>query len=432
MEKCVQTLSSEVLCRDSLIRKLYSYLNPKEDAFSSIFVFGHTGTGKSLLIQKLLEYLGFRFSIINCVEHTNGKSMFEKILLDLSGEQLSRENGYKITKKSDNVLDFVNHLRNISKSVGRMVIVFKKPERIRDMDNNTWLAMLKLKEITGNLDVVTIFTSNLVMEKFIPQCGAPYPFLVHFPQYTQDEMQKILMYYRPQNYEDDFYARYLDLFLRTFYRFCRDLNELRYMAKKNFVEFVKPIEKGLTTKHDWSALWKNVQGYFKKNLEVLYLKLSNDDFARQDPLSIEIESTKKLATSYELPYYAKYLLIASFLASYNPTKEDKRLFVKEGPRAKKSRRKAIVKPKNSGPGSFLLNRMLAIFACIIEEKVDISATLMSQIQTMCQLGLLDLVGDANNIDEPKYRCCVGKEFIEALSKNVEFELKHYLYDRMHD
>ena len=33
-------------------------------------------------------------------------------------------------------------------------------------------------------------------------------------------------------------------------------------------------------------------------------------------------------TNLELPYYSKYLLIAAYLASYNPTKMDKRLFAK--------------------------------------------------------------------------------------------------------
>lgn len=32
--------------------------------------------------------------------------------------------------------------------------------------------------------------------------------------------------------------------------------------------------------------------------------------------------------SIELPYFSKYLLIASYLASYNPAKSDKKFFVK--------------------------------------------------------------------------------------------------------
>lgn len=33
-------------------------------------------------------------------------------------------------------------------------------------------------------------------------------------------------------------------------------------------------------------------------------------------------------THIELPYYSKFLLIAAYLASYNPARTDKRFFVK--------------------------------------------------------------------------------------------------------
>ena len=44
--------------------------------------------------------------------------------------------------------------------------------------------------------------------------------------------------------------------------------------------------------------------------------------------AITNQSVRSLVETLELPYYAKYLLVAAFLASYNSAKEDKRLFVK--------------------------------------------------------------------------------------------------------
>ena len=49
----------------------------------------------------------------------------------------------------------------------------------------------------------------------------------------------------------------------------------------------------------------------------------------------------------ELPYYAKYLLIAAYLASYNPAHTDKRFFTKQGRRGLSSRAKAAAKAKKS-------------------------------------------------------------------------------------
>jgi len=48
------------------------------------------------------------------------------------------------------------------------------------------------------------------------------------------------------------------------------------------------------------------------------------------------------AVRHELPYYAKMLLIAAFLASYNPSKDDTRIF---------SRDAGVKKKKRTGPKS---------------------------------------------------------------------------------
>ena len=102
-----------------------------------------------------------------------------------------------------------------------------------------------------------------------------------------------------------------------------------------------------------------------------------------------LSSSAKFALSFELPYYAKYLIIAAFLASYNSPKEDKKLFVKLSGRTKKR------VPKNSknsqakisslvmGPRQFDLERLLAIFYSIIEEKPHISVNLLTQVCSLC-------------------------------------------------
>lgn len=65
----------------------------------------------------------------------------------------------------------------------------------------------------------------------------------------------------------------------------------------------------------------------------------------------------------ELPYYAKYLLIAAYLASYNPAHTDKRFFTKQGRRGLSSRAKAAAKAKKSNTQltGENLNRAEALF-----------------------------------------------------------------------
>ena len=49
----------------------------------------------------------------------------------------------------------------------------------------------------------------------------------------------------------------------------------------------------------------------------------------------------------ELPFYAKYLLLSAYLASYNPAHTDRRFFTKQGRRGLSNRAKAAAKKKKS-------------------------------------------------------------------------------------
>ena len=74
----------------------------------------------------------------------------------------------------------------------------------------------------------------------------------------------------------------------------------------------------------------------------------------------------------ELPYYTKYLLIAAFVASYNPPRLDQRFFTRGG----EGRSKKVNSMNNGskmrqqllGPKAFGVERMLAIFFHMIEDK----------------------------------------------------------------
>lgn len=87
--------------------------------------------------------------------------------------------------------------------------------------------------------------------------------------------------------------------------------------------------------------------------------------------------------AFDLPYYAKYFLIAAYLASYNSPKHDRRLFVKNHGKQRKQARKGMAKTQVSellGPKVFSLDRLLAIFYAIMEEKASLTVYLISQVR----------------------------------------------------
>ncbi|KAF2346899.1 Origin recognition complex subunit 5 [Trinorchestia longiramus] len=138
------------------------------------------------------------------------------------------------------------------------------------------------------------------------------------------------------------------------------------------------------------------------------------------------------AAKVELPFYSKYLLIAAYLASYNPAKSDRRFFLKHHGKQKKTQ--AMMKAKErscsqlTGPKQFPLDRLLAIFYSISECKQAPTAALMMQLSTLVSLRLVVQVGADEAIDAPKFKCAVGLHFIRQIARTVDFDVVHYLYD----
>lgn len=65
-------------------------------------------------------------------------------------------------------------------------------------------------------------------------------------------------------------------------------------------------------------LWKHIEPYFRTVMSRIYLRESS--LSDRDGIAA--------SSLTELPYHSKYLLLASFLASYNPSRVDRRFFSK--------------------------------------------------------------------------------------------------------
>ncbi|KAL0131805.1 hypothetical protein PUN28_002986 [Cardiocondyla obscurior] len=436
MERYLKKIAkkNKILCREKIIMQLYSLIGTADEPMpESIFVYGHMATGKSLIIQSLLNYLKYNVSYINCIEHLGSRHIFNYILDDLA-ESTRDLSDVQLKCNCDNIMDFISVLKKIFHYDKRpIVLVFDKCYKIKHFDATFLPAILRLKELSG-INVCTILISDIAWDKYNGKIGALKPIKIYFPQYTKDEMAELLLLDKPANCNTDFYKNYLNLFLSVFFRFCRDFNELRYMAKINFIKYVEPVESKRIEPDNVAALWRNISATLRSNLEIIYLRVSTGDFLQPNhEISREIESTTKLALSFELPFYAKYMLIAGYLASHNPAKYDKHIFMKQSSKRRKKLR-SVKKTENDLQKKsrvFTISRMLAIFCAILNEKVDINANLLAQISTMCQLGLLSIAGDnVTQLDETKFKCCASHDFIIVVAKTIGFDIKHYLSTNM--
>lgn len=422
------TLNKDFPCRSKQIDLLYNIFDQSTTPVpSSIFVYGDAATGKTSVVKRLLSLTAAHYAIVNCIECYTARLLLEPILNSLFGYKFSKEAG---TEKCENLMVFVNQLK-IAANKGvfkkrHCIIVLDSCEYLLELGEHYLMAFSRLQELTSLRNLCVIFISQIVPEKFNPECSY---INIPFPQYSKSELMNILILNKPESHSEEFYKTYLGMFLSVFLGATRDLNELRHLAAVNFPKFSAPMDCGSVKPDDVSSLWRNIAPHLRTSLHNVYLGTNvgyEQDESQVMIQSNDIQSSQFLAL--DLPYYAKYFLIAAYLASYNSQRDDKRLFVKNHGKQKKR----IVQNKQKensmygllGPKPFSLDRLLAIFYAIMEEKASLTANLLSQISSLVELRLLIKLGDG--LDKPKYKCNVGLDCVQTIARTVGFNIRKYL------
>ncbi|XP_054609267.1 origin recognition complex subunit 5 [Dunckerocampus dactyliophorus] len=431
-EERLQRVAEQVPCRALQAGLLLSLMGePQQYSFPSIFIYGHRASGKSHVVNILLKELELPHANISCVECISIALLFEHVLLTFFGRDAAAT-----LPRSPSLSDFVRiykQHRSPSTATETRYIVLEKAELLRDMDANLLPALLRLQELVED-NVSIILLSEIAWDTFRPSTGCFEPLLLHFPDYSKAELHQILSQDRHPSYSVEFYSSYINILLGVFYAVCRDLRELRHLAALNFSKFCEPLDEGKVKESDTHKLWRNIEPHLKKAMQTVYLREVSS--LQWEKMQVEAEDgpVRGLSahTHVELPYYSKFLLIAAYLASYNPARTDKRFFVKHHGKIRKAKNFLKKNEKTSnhllGPKPFPLDRLLAIFYSVVDSRVAPTASIFSQISSLVTLQLLTQVSHDDQLDAPKYKCAVSMDFICAISRTVNFDIVKYLYD----
>ncbi|KAJ6666352.1 hypothetical protein lerEdw1_000625 [Lerista edwardsae] len=177
------------------------------------------------------------------------------------------------------------------------------------------------------------------------------------------------------------------------------------MAALNFSKYCEPVVQGAANERDTRRLWKNIESHLKKAMQTIYLReISSSQWEQLQQADGEPGQLKGLSAHahVELPYYSKFLLIAAYLASYNPARTDKRFFVKHHGKIRKinfqKKHEKEVQLKINlflqtsnhllGPKAFPLDRLLAILYSIVDKRVAPTANIFCQVcgSLLCSSG----------------------------------------------
>jgi len=440
-------MTGSPVCRDSQLSLLSLYLGLEDDesqAAECLVVQGVEGTGKTLTLAYLLAQHKptVTSAFVDCIEAYQPKLLYQSII-----DQLGLADDIDV--KCDNVSDFIRIIGERVK--GKAVIVLENAERLRE-DISLLSVMTRLQEVT-NCNICTILETRLDWSKLRPPGDILSPIRIHFPQYSREELTRLVGAFLESDpalkteKENVFRLQYSGLVLSVFYSVTRSLTELLHIARLNYQLYQQPVLSGLCSSSDSKKLWTNIEPHLKTYLSTIHLR----EVASKQMSSLEqekniledvpegIQSLSSIGPSIsnvnritiELPFYSKFLLIAAFLASYNPAKSDKRFFVKHHGKQRKTassiRTKEKLNSQLTGPKPFPLERLLAIFYNIVEEQVNPTANIYSQVSSLVRLQLVTAVG-LEMMDQPKYKCNVSMDFIRTIAKTLQFDVYKYLYD----
>ncbi|GAA6221087.1 origin recognition complex subunit 5 isoform X3 [Lates japonicus] len=432
-EERLQRVAEQLPCREVQAGLLLSLMGqPQQYSYPSIFIYGHRASGKSHVMHVLLKELELPHATVSCVECVSVALLFEQVLLSFFGCDAA-----SLLPHSPSLSDFVRiYKQQCSQSPAKQTryIVMEKAELLRDTDANLLPALLRLQELVED-NITVILLSEIAWDKFRPNTGCFEPLLLHFPDYSKGELQQILSQDRHPSYSAELYSSYINILLGVFYSVCRDLRELHHLAALNFSKFCEPLAEGKVKETDTHKLWRNIEPHLKKAMQTVYLR-EVSSLQWEQMQQMEEKETGALRglsahTHVELPYYSKFLLIAAYLASYNPARTDKRFFLKHHGKIRKTNfLKKNEKTSNHllGPKPFPLDRLLAIFYSVVDSRVAPTASIFSQISSLVTLQLLTQVSHDDQLDAPKYKCAVSMDFICAISRTVNFDIVKYLYD----
>ena len=230
----------------------------------------------------------------------------------------------------------------------------------------------------------------------------------------------------------------------------RNVVDFRRTCEKLWSSFVKPIRDGTFGTRDFSKLMVRNRTLFQAEVALIegiipvpFTENKKNTIACKASFLVLLSSLlihRQIATdSHELPYYTKYLLLAAYLASFNPSRQDQIFFMKSSD--KKRRKKGggtaggrpakhrKIQRKLLGPQPFVLERMLAIFHAIVPHNLPSgTADIMTQIATLASLRLLLKTPTTADVLDAgtKWRVNASYEYIKRLAKEVRFDVESYL------
>uniref|UniRef100_A0A2N9HC74 Orc1-like AAA ATPase domain-containing protein n=1 Tax=Fagus sylvatica TaxID=28930 RepID=A0A2N9HC74_FAGSY len=447
------------------ILELVRLLGTSNSPMLPLFMYGGASSGKTSIILQMFRHLNRPFVYSSCRSCYSPRILFESVLNQLLLHRKNAANGYSSAKRCERPSDFVNFLRE---ALSNVINNFK--------GNPRKLGTKKLMPEVG-----LIFVSNTSPDTYYSNMGYMDPIPVHFPDYTEDDLCQIFLRNQANR---KLYSSFLDVVLRPFCRITRRVDELSTAFSPLFEKYGEPLSdlgvvpneetkrrlfSDLGVVHEETKRRLFSQPHIAPSLnEVFKVSSQSSPEAQSNKETKKKSSRRKLGVCEEIDELdfhmstsAKYLLISAFLASRNPATLDASLFDSMGgfdsrKRKRKPSQKSLEHKETAeqellmkGPGTFPLERLLAIFQCltsVAEGSIDeeeqgneglgvqggdggLMSDVLLQLSSLCNANFIIKGGSCPLEGSTRYRSTVCEDMALKVARSLKFPLSKYLYRR---
>ncbi|KNE66084.1 hypothetical protein AMAG_10344 [Allomyces macrogynus ATCC 38327] len=409
-----------------------------------IVVHGAASTGKTAVLTAAHAAYNvarpFHAAFVSCETAITPKLLLTKIIQQWTD---SARPDRVAVPRADSLCGFVTAARVVipSGAMARHVMIIDDADQLLGWGSEIIQFLLRVAELTCR-PIVPILVTKSDWRQFTPLFPA---LVVEFPPYSKEEVCSILLESAPaadpvddangegenEAVADPFpvYQLLAEMLFDTMRQCCNNLEEIRYVTNHVFALARTLIADGtVDVKYP-----HRVMNHVKDDVKHLTMQL----YSGHSSAPMTSEKDDKL--NLELPTTTKFLLIAAYLASYNPTTLDRHFFTKGRDTSQVKRRKVDASGKKVagagpvrqqllGPKTFPLERMLAIFHSIADDQVENNMDIHHQVATLISLRYLTRVSAADAIDNYRCKCNVSFEIVQQIAKSLRFELSECLHD----
>ncbi|TIA90293.1 hypothetical protein E3P99_01645 [Wallemia hederae] len=352
----------------------------------------------------------------------------------------------------ERVIDALSTFRG---DFNKRFIVISSAHKLKHYDN-LLVTLLRLAEIIHS-PITLILLSNQPYTTLRPTNGlSPDPVLVNIPAVPQKDILAYLVEKRPSNIGENLHNTYLSLcnfIMSSTLTLNTQPNELLKITYKSWPKFIEP----------WKELDARPSLRDNDLLTMTFAKVSKSVIQSINSNLPDHMDLLQASLPTDLTRCAQLLLIASYLASYNPPKKDTQLLsIAADPSARQRRSnrrregsssKLNKKPAQQllGPKNFSFDRWLHVYGSLLHFVSEASLTTYSlnnlkfdtSLFTDNELGQVDILDNVahltrikmvqrtcphDRLDGMTFKCAIGYHVASNLAKTFGVRLHEFLWD----